>query len=296
MIVATSLEEFDRWRLSDAPCVLVPTMGALHEGHASIIRQGAALAAKHPGGACVVTIFVNPTQFNDPADFARYPKTFDADVALCEAAGAGVVLAPPVNEVYPPDHAPRVPPLPRVATAPGLEDRFRPGHFAGVCQVVARLFDLTRPVEAVFGEKDWQQLRVVAAMAERTHPAVRIVPGETVREPDGLAMSSRNRFLSPAERQRAAGVSRALRESLRAPTAQEAETTMRGVLAEVGADVEYAVVRDALTLEPGGPEPSTPGAAPAMRALIAARFGATRLIDNALWTPGAGGVPLARHP
>src|ERR1051326_7057168 len=118
--------------------VLVPTMGALHAGHAALIRRGAALA-RELGSACTVSIFVNPTQFNQPSDFARYPRTLDADLAICEAAGASAVFAPSGEVMYPRDNPVLVPPLPAVATRPGLEDRFRPGHFAGVCQVVMRL-------------------------------------------------------------------------------------------------------------------------------------------------------------
>ncbi len=260
--------------------VLVPTMGALHAGHAALIRRGADLArdANLPAG-CMVTIFVNPTQFNDPADFARYPKTLDADLALCEAAGAACVLAPDVPEVYPPEAPPPVPDLPRVATAPGLEDRHRPGHFAGVCQVVARLFTITNPAAAVFGEKDWQQLRVIAALAARGFPDLRIVPAPTIREPDGLAMSSRNRFLSPDDRARSRAISMALCECQAAGTPADAERAMRDILADAGLSTEYAVVRDAETLEPPGV-----GVSP-LRALVAARAGSVRLIDNAPWEP-----------
>src|SRR5262245_39668073 len=157
-------------------------MGALHEGHASLIRRGAAAARERGAGAsCVVTVFVNPTQFNDPADFARYPKTFDADAALSEGCGAACIFAPGVDEVYPAARPTTLPPLPDVATAPGLEDRFRPGHFAGVCQVVRRLFEMTRPATAIFGEKDWQQLQVVKAMTSLLSLGVEIIQCSTVR-------------------------------------------------------------------------------------------------------------------
>jgi pantoate--beta-alanine ligase len=143
----------------------VPTMGALHEGHAELIRRAATIARERGLAAgCSVSIFVNPTQFDDKKDFDRYPQTLAADLALCEAAGAACVYAPRVLDIYPPDAPIPVPALPGVATSPQLEDAFRPGHFAGVCQVVARLFDLVRPAIAVFGEKDWQQLQVVGPM------------------------------------------------------------------------------------------------------------------------------------
>lgn len=257
--------------------VLIPTMGALHAGHASLIRRGVALAGRLDRGTCVVWIFVNPTQFNDPADYARYPKTLDADLRICADAGAGGVYVPATEEIYPPGVNVRVPELPRVAIHPGLEDAKRPGHFAGVCQVVLRFFEIVKPKIAVFGEKDWQQLQVVRAMTKREMPGVEIAPMPTVREADGLAMSSRNRFLSAEERVRGLAISRALRAATGESDAGAAERTMRAILAEAQIDTEYAVVRDAETLE-------KPGAG-AKRALIAARVGSVRLIDNAAW-PG----------
>lgn len=291
MIVAPNLARLRSLPGVDAPgsCVLVPTMGALHEGHAALIRMGAtfAKAAKLPGG-CVVSVFVNPTQFNDPADFARYPRTIDADAAVCRASGASAMWTPEITEMYPLVGPVPVPALPKVATAPGLEDAHRPGHFAGVCQAVARLFTLVRPAAAIFGEKDWQQLQVVRAMTTADRLPVQIVPGPTVREPDGLAMSSRNRFLSPDDRARAVALSRALREAQQGKTPDEAEGIMRRVLRAAGLDIDYAVVRDAATLERPSPLVAD-AAATKWRALIAARAGSVRLLDNAEWTPpGAG--------
>lgn len=270
------IAELERFRPDAGEIVLIPTMGALHAGHESLVRHGAEMAKGR--GACVVWIFVNPTQFNDPADYARYPKTLHADLALCRRAGAQAVFAPQASEIYPKDSAVRVPSLPAVATAPQLEDRHRPGHFAGVCQVVLRFFELVRPRAAVFGEKDWQQLQVVRAMTEREMPETRIEPMPTVRDPDGLAMSSRNRFLDEAERTRALAISRALRAAADVPGVQAAEETMRRVLVESGIEPEYAVVRDGRTL-------LAPAAGP-KRALIAARVGSVRLIDNAAWPAG----------
>ncbi|MFO0376315.1 MAG: pantoate--beta-alanine ligase [bacterium] len=269
--------------------VFVPTMGALHEGHAALVRHAAALRRERLlNGPVVVSIFVNPTQFNDLADFARYPKTLDADLQLCRAAGADVVYAPAVEDVYPPGQTPRVPALPKVATEPGLEDRHRPGHFAGVCQVVQRLFDLVRPTHAVFGEKDWQQLAVIAAMVAASGQDIEIVPSATVREQDGLAMSSRNRFLTPSERRAAVASSAALREFAGAASAEVAEAGMADRISRAVGEVEYAVVRRAADLGRLG---EGDGAAPvAKRALVAARFGAVRLIDNMPWhgQPAAG--------
>ncbi len=256
--------------------VVVPTMGALHDGHAALIRRAVEVA----GGErpVVVTIFVNPTQFNEPADFERYPRTFDADVAMCTRAGADAVFAPSVDEVYPSGDRRAAPTLPEQATAPGLEDRFRPGHFKGVCEVVRRLFELTGASAAVFGEKDWQQLQVIRAMTARDGLGVAITPCPTVREPDGLAMSSRNRFLSAGERASAAAVSRALCEACGKATAGEAERVMREVLEAEGLEAEYAVAREAESLRAREPGWRGPG-----RALIAARLGTVRLIDNAPW-------------
>ncbi|MCW5765085.1 MAG: pantoate--beta-alanine ligase [Phycisphaeraceae bacterium] len=284
--------------LGGARGVFVPTMGALHEGHASLVRQAAAVRdAMAVGGVAavggkgfggvgagvrapvVVSVFVNPTQFNDPRDLERYPKTPGEDAAMCERAGCDVLYMPSVGEVYPAGvGGAGAGELPAVATEPGLEDAHRPGHFAGVCGVVSRLFELVRPAAAVFGEKDWQQLKVIEAMTRARGLGVRIVPGPTVREADGLAMSSRNRFLSAEDRRRALGLVRALRSGQRAGSAREAERLMRAELEASGLEVEYAVVRDAARL-------TAPAPGRAMRALIAARCGSVRLIDNAAW-PG----------
>lgn len=224
----------------------------------------------------VVSVFVNPTQFNDPGDLARYPRTLEEDAEGCRRAGATVVFAPAAEVIYPRDRKIDVPALPDVATKPGLEDAHRPGHFAGVCQVVRRLFDLVKPSAAYFGEKDWQQLRVIAAMTERDRLGIQIVPVETMRESDGLAMSSRNVFLKGDERKSAVGLSGALCAAAGEKTTGAAEARMREILAERGLRTEYAVVRDAMTLEVA--RAGRPG-----RAIIAARLGTVRLIDNAPW-------------
>ena len=268
-------------------CVLTPTMGGLHEGHASLVRAAREIADAR-GASVVASVFVNPTQFDDPADFARYPRTLEDDAALCARAGADAVFAPGVETMYPPGMDVRVPTLPLAAHMPGLEDAYRPGHFEGVCQVVRRLFDLVSPSVAMFGEKDWQQLQVVRAMTMRDLPSIEIVGVQTVREADGLAMSSRNRFLSPEDRAKAAGVPRALCEACAEDSVREAERAMRRTLESVGATVDYAVVRDASTLLPVGDGASN--GAGALRALVAARLGSVRLLDNAPWpSRGAGG-------
>lgn len=269
------------WRESAGPAIFVPTMGALHEGHAQLVRRGVALArgSRVASAGCVVSIFVNPTQFNDPSDLARYPRTLEADLATCRAAGAAAVYAPSPADIYPPGQDIPVPPLPDVATRPGLEDAHRPGHFAGVCQVVLRLFTLVRPAAAVFGEKDWQQLQVIRAMTNRFAPRIEILPGPTVRSLDGLALSSRNSLLSAQDRPRALALSRALDAARRRSDPAAAEAAMVEVLAASGIDVEYAVVRDAETLL----AITGPGPPSRARALVAGRVGGIRLIDNTAW-------------
>lgn len=257
-------------------CTFVPTMGALHQGHASLIKQAGEIAREQTlTDGCVVSIFVNPTQFNENSDFERYPRTLEADLSLCESAGASIVYAPRVTDVYPPDQSIEVPPVPAVATQPKLEDAHRPGHFAGVCQVVKRLFDIVHPQVAVFGEKDWQQLQVIRAMTQQLRYPIEVIGAPTIRESGGLAMSSRNRFLTPQDRERALAISEALCESWNATTPADAEAVMRRVLASRGIEPEYAVVRDASSLERASDGPK--------RALIAARVGSVRLIDNVEW-------------
>lgn len=257
-----------------AGCVLVPTMGALHAGHAALIER-AVRAASALDAAVVVTIFVNPTQFNDAADLGRYPRTLDADLAMCERLGASAAYVPAHDEVYPPNADVPVGDLPPVATEPGLEDAHRPGHFAGVCQVVRRLFALTRPSAAVFGEKDWQQLQVVRAMVEHESLGVDIVAEPTARDADGLALSSRNVHLSPDERERALGISKALRAAGTEPSWGQAERTLRLILDAHAITPDYAAVRDARTLVPPTAETRE------HRMLVAAPVGRVRLLDNA---------------
>ena len=258
-------------------CSLVPTMGALHEGHASLMRR-----ATGDGVPVLATVFVNPTQFGPREDFSKYPRTLDADLRIAEAAGAAAVFVPSPEAIYTRGlEAARTEaaawPLPPAATEPRLEDAARPGHFGGVCQVVARLFDLCRPAVAHFGEKDFQQLRVLAQMVERSEGrwgALRVMPGPTVRERDGLAMSSRNRYLAPERRDTALGVYRALQMAMSAQRPATAEALMRETLQQHGFEIDYCVVRDARTLLP------VTGLETLCRALIAARLPEVRLIDN----------------
>ncbi|SDN49945.1 pantoate--beta-alanine ligase [Geodermatophilus sp. DSM 45219] len=250
------------------PVALVPTMGALHEGHRALVRAGRGRA-----GSVVVSVFVNPTQFGPGEDFDRYPRTWDADLAALADEGADVVFHPPVDEVYPPGAA-------GVTVHPGplgdvLEGAVRPGHFAGVLTVVAKLFGLVRPDLALFGEKDYQQLTLIRAMSRELALGVEVVGVPTVREGDGMALSSRNRYLSPEQRATAATLYRALRAGADAGPhgARAVLTAAREVLA--GAP---ELVLDYLELT--GPDLGpAPTAGPA-RLLVAARAGSTRLIDN----------------
>ncbi|MCX5652509.1 MAG: pantoate--beta-alanine ligase [Planctomycetota bacterium] len=262
-------------------CGFVPTMGALHEGHGSLVRRASA-----DGRPIVVSIFVNPTQFGPSEDYARYPRTLDSDCALLEPLGVAAVFVPSVEAIYPRGlEAARTEAaatqLPEVATRPQLEDACRPTHFGGVALVVGRLFDLVRPGRAYFGEKDYQQLRLIEDMvaADRgRYGSLEIVPCPTIRERDGLAMSSRNRYLAPEHRDAALALSRALQIAHSAQRVATAERLMRDTLDAHGLETEYAVVRDARTLMPvtGFERPT--------RALIAVRLGSTRLIDNAQMT------------
>jgi pantoate--beta-alanine ligase len=248
---------------------LVPTMGALHAGHAALVRHAATLADH-----VVVSIFVNPLQFGAGEDLDRYPRTPDADLDLLAAHGVALVLAPPATEVYPGGP-------PQVTVDPGplgnlLEGASRPGHFAGVLTVVTKLLGLTGPDVAVFGEKDYQQLALIRRTVADLELGVRIEGAPTVRDPDGLALSSRNRHLTGPERDQALALSRALRAGARHRTAGDvlpaATRELRGL------DVDYLALR--------GPDLGpAPDRGPA-RLLVAARVGRTRLIDNAPLTLG----------
>jgi pantoate--beta-alanine ligase len=261
----------------DDVVALVPTMGALHEGHAALFRAARERAG---GGPVVVSVFVNPLQFGPGEDLDRYPRSLDADLAMCAREGVDLVFAPSVDEVYPGGE-------PVVTVDPGpvgeeLEGASRPGHFAGVLTVVAKLFGLVRPDVAVFGQKDYQQLVLVRAMSRDLCLGVEILGAETVREPDGLALSSRNRYLSADDRARATVLSRALRaaQARAAYGLPAARRAAESVLEEVSEDVlalDYLAIRTPDLGEVGDPHPTDPTPA---RVLVAGRLGKTRLIDN----------------
>lgn len=236
MKICTQLDEWRGLRHSPAwagrSVGFVPTMGALHAGHEALLAR-----ARAENERVVLSVFVNPTQFNDPADLARYPRTFETDVALARPY-ADAVLAPPAEAFYPDGYRYRV-------TENTLSARFegaqRPGHFDGVLTVVLKLFNLVQPHRAYFGEKDWQQLQLVRGMVEALLLPVEIVPCPTVRDPDGLALSSRNRRLSPAARGLAEAFPRVLRM---APTATVAAAALRGQ----GFEVDYVEDCDGVRL------------------------------------------------
>ena len=256
---------------------LVPTMGALHAGHGSLMDHA------HRENACVVTsIFVNPIQFNQAADFVRYPRTLDTDLEFCRARGVDAVFAPPATEMYP---SPQQAFVEVARVADKLEGEFRPGHFRGVATVVLKLFHIVQPDRAYFGEKDAQQLAVIRRMVADLNLPVEIVAVPTLRENDGLAMSSRNRLLSPPERRVAPVLYEALRaagEAIAAGVTDAAEVRRRAltVLArEPGMRVEYLEVAD-----PDGMQPVGLIAGPAL-VVAAVWLGNTRLIDNLLCRP-----------
>ncbi len=251
---------------------LVPTMGALHAGHLALVRR-----ARRRAGRVAVSIFVNPAQFAPTEDFASYPRTFDADIAALREEGVDLVWAPDRGVMYPDGFATSVSVKGPAVT--GLEDRFRPHFFGGVATVVAKLFAQVRPDFAMFGEKDYQQLKTVTRMAADLDLKVRVIGVPTVREKDGLALSSRNVYLSAAERAAAPALYRTLKASAARIAAGEpiAPVMSEGSLAieEAGFAVDYFEARNAETLA----RAESPADGP-LRLLVAARIGKTRLIDN----------------
>ena len=269
--VATLRAQIQQWRASGEKIALVPTMGALHAGHVALMT-----AARERAERVIVTIFVNPTQFAPTEDLSRYPRTLEADLAKAEAAGVDMAFVPDVAEMYPDGFCTTI-----TLTGPALEleTAFRPTHFAGVATVVAKLLIQALPDVALFGEKDYQQLQVVKRLARDLDLPVQIVGVPTVREPDGLALSSRNVYLSPAERAAAASLHRALNAAAekiaRGGKVETAVEEARAAVCAAGFHLDYLEARHAETLAPVNDPDDGP-----IRLLVAARIGATRLIDN----------------
>ncbi len=284
MQVVRTISEARAARAEMGRSALVPTMGALHGGHLSLLRL-----ARRQTENVIVSIFVNPTQFGPREDFKRYPRPVEDDLSRCEQAGAQLIFIPEPQEMYPhlfgatqaPAGTPH--PLDTIVDFPFLtsvlEGKHRPGHFKGVCQIVAKLFNILRPDLAVFGQKDFQQLRVIRAMVESLNLPIDVIAGPTLRDTDGLAMSSRNQFLSTEERARALSISRALslaagehRSGVR--QTNRLITSVQNMLLEQHLNIDYVAAVDADTLRP---VQTVDG--PTVLA-IAARVGNTRLIDN----------------
>ncbi|HYI27426.1 MAG TPA: pantoate--beta-alanine ligase [Bradyrhizobium sp.] len=262
----------DGLRARKATTALVPTMGALHDGHVSLVRL-----AKRRAKKVIVSIFVNPTQFAPTEDFGSYPRTWKADVSRLAAEGVDLIWNPDVKVMYPEGFASRI--VPEGPAVAGLEDRFRPHFFGGVATVVGKLFTQVRPDFAIFGEKDFQQLRVVAQMAGDLDLGVKVIGSRTVRERDGLAMSSRNVYLTPEERQVAPVLYRAMKESAkRLRDGDDTKAALAGgaeLIANAGFVLDYFEARHAETLAPIASVKDGP-----VRILVAAKLGKTRLIDN----------------
>jgi pantoate--beta-alanine ligase len=283
MIVAQTIAHCREQRASLGKVALVPTMGALHDGHLSLISHARSLTEN-----VVVSIFVNPTQFGPKEDFNKYPRPLEEDLKKCEQLGVALVFNPAVEEMYRPGLPQVVVDLPQLSEV--LEGKHRPGHFKGVCQVVAKLFNIIQPQSAVFGNKDFQQLRIIQAMVHALDWPIEVVGCPTVRDRDGLAISSRNQYLSADERERALSISRALllaqgevksgeKRANRLITTMQNTLLDPGKLGRVPVSIDYVAAVDRTTLKPvdmiSGPTVLA----------IAARVGSTRLIDNMTVTP-----------
>ena len=270
--VASMREAVAGWQAAGEKVALVPTMGALHEGHIALVTE-----AQRHARRVIVSIFVNPTQFAPHEDFKKYPRTFEEDCAKLVAAGADAVFFPSVEEMYPAGFATRV--LLLGPAAVGLEDRFRPTHFEGVATVCCKLFTQSRADYAVFGEKDYQQLKVVTRMAADLDLGIKVVPLATLREADGLAMSSRNRYLS-AEHRALAPTLHHIMQGLAARIRNRDElykavADAQNAIITAGFELDYLEARHADTLAQVTSLADGP-----IRLLLAARIGSTRLIDN----------------
>lgn len=284
--VAELRADLDGSRLQGCRIAVVPTMGALHEGHLSLIREAAQRAEE-----VVVTIFVNPTQFGPNEDFERYPRNLEGDARLAESAGATVIFAPPASEMYPTGEQTRV----RVAgLSRGLCGESRPGHFEGVATVVAKLFNAVGPGTYIFGQKDYQQWRLIERMVKDLLFPVEVVGMPIVREFDGIALSSRNAYLKPEERSRALALPRSLQGAIEAYRSgvRDSDRLVEGARAELskGVRVDYVQARDPSSLEPilGNFEGE-------ILVAVAGYLGETRLIDNVVLSPSVCDI-LPRGP
>ena len=273
-IISTAVELRGQSRGEGNRRVLVPTMGALHAGHVSLIR----LARQYAGaeGEVAVSIFVNPLQFGPDSDFTHYPRPEAADEETCRAAGVDLIFRPLPNEIYADDHSTYVE---ETTLSEGLCGSSRPGHFRGVCTVVTKLFHLLAPVAAVFGEKDFQQLAIIRRLVRDLDFPIEIIAGPTVREPDGLALSSRNQHLSAEERAQAPIIRAALLRAAQSPE-ESARKTLASVREQIEsaplARIDYAEIVGADDLQP------RPTIEPRSLLAVAVFFGKTRLIDNIL--------------
>jgi len=278
MTVAKTIDALRDARQRLGVVAFVPTMGALHAGHMSLVE----IARQHARHVAV-SIFVNPTQFGPREDLTSYPRPIEYDLDLCQKAGVELVYLPDAAEMYRPGETKTLIDFPELTTL--LEGKHRPGHFQGVCQVVAKLFNIVQPQYACFGQKDFQQLRVIEAMTTALDFPIRIVPCATLRDPDGLAMSSRNQYLSADERGRALSISRALFTArdeavAGAKVASKLVATMQRILLDMGRlghvplAIDYVSAVDPMTLRPAEAL-DTP-----VICCIAVRVGQTRLIDN----------------
>jgi len=283
MTVVTTIHECRAERAKLGKLALVPTMGALHQGHLSLIEY-----AKKSAPFTAVSIFVNPTQFGPREDFTKYPRPIESDLQKCRELGVNLVFNPSPEEMYPAQLSPVVVDLPQLTEV--LEGKHRPGHFRGVCQIVAKLFNIIQPQVACFGQKDFQQLRVLTAMVEALDWPIEVIGCPTIREPDGLAMSSRNQYLSLDERERALSISRALmlangevkageRRANRVIASMQNTILDVGQLGRIPVSIDYIAAVDPITLKHvdmiTGPTVLA----------IAARVGNTRLIDNIVVSP-----------